>query len=170
MNTIHVVQASALRSHATTHTIPLDATSRMALFTGPRSERRRALSDQQFSSTFASIRERRSDLSASRAGLNGSQRHRMVVGLTSALTCVAIAGAHFVIVAYENRPGITSMLQQSAEESSVTFRAGALAPRSVRRYHSADRPAWLERELENHSSSSISSAEVVIHATRVPPS
>eukprot|EP00964_Phaeocystis_antarctica_P116565 scaffold80505_cov34-Phaeocystis_antarctica.AAC.1 len=46
MNTIHVVQASALRPHATTHTIPLDATSRMALFTGPRCERRRALSDQ----------------------------------------------------------------------------------------------------------------------------
>ena len=78
----------------------------------------------------------------------------MVVGLTAALTCVATADAHFVIVAYENRPGITSMLQQSAEESSVTYRAGALAPGSVRRYHSADRPAWLERELENDSSSS----------------
>ena len=74
----------------------------------------------------------------------------MVVGLTAALTCVATADAHFVIVAYENRPGITSMLQQSAEESGVTYRAGALAPGS----HSADRPAWLERELENDSSSS----------------
>ena len=91
----------------------------------------------------------------------------MVVGLTAALTCVATADAHFVIVAYENRPSTTSMLQQSAEESSVTYRAGALAPGSVRRYHSADRPAWLERELENDSSSSISSAEVVIHVTHV---
>eukprot|EP00964_Phaeocystis_antarctica_P097525 scaffold63635_cov36-Phaeocystis_antarctica.AAC.1 len=46
MNTIYVVQASALRSLATTHAIPLDATSRVTTFTGPRPERRRALSDQ----------------------------------------------------------------------------------------------------------------------------
>eukprot|EP00964_Phaeocystis_antarctica_P101726 scaffold67218_cov57-Phaeocystis_antarctica.AAC.1 len=46
MNTIHVVQASALSSLATTHTIPLDETSRMTHLTGPRPERRRAPSDQ----------------------------------------------------------------------------------------------------------------------------
>ena len=87
------------------------------------------------------------------------------MGLTAALTCVATADAHFVIVAYENRPGITRPCFSRVRRSlySVTYRAGALAPGS----HSADRPAWLERELENDSSSSISSAEVVIHATRV---
>ena len=84
----------------------------------------------------------------------------MVVGLTAALTCVATADAHFVIVAYENRPGITRPCFSRVRRSlySVTYRAGALAPGS----HSADRPAWLERELENDSSSSISSAEALM--------
>ena len=86
--------------------------------------------------------------------------------LVGAVTCVAINAAPFVIVAYDNGPDAASMLQQSAKKRGFTYRVGALAPQSVRRYHSADRPAWLERELGNDSSSQISSelraAEIVM--------
>ena len=99
----------------------------------------------------------------------------MRLSLAAALTnCVTIAAdGSFVVVAYDNRPEVKSMLQQSAEDAGITYRAGALASHSVRRYHSADRPVWLERELggagfSSPISSELRAAEVEAHASQRP--